>query len=308
RAKMLVGDPSANYVKHGGQTNLLLPADLDGATQPPANAPGLFYTYKDNARTPHNVSTDRIEVYELDVDWSVPSSSFNLVASINVSPFEYTVCGYFNFNCVRQLGTTRRLDTVSEWPMFRFPYRNFGTHEALVGNFTVGGGTGNAGGAIRWFELRRTSGNWELHQEGTLDFNDGNDRWLGSIAQDRYGNIALAYSVSSNNISPSLRYTMREASDPLGTMGNEQTIIEGGGSQTGNNRWGDYSHLSVDPKDDCSFWFTSEYYDVSATSGWNTRIGVFRSQQCQSDAAPKIVYLPIVLKPELDIPTPYPRR
>ena len=306
RDKMLAGDPSASYIKHGGQTNLLLPADIDGSTLPPDSTPAYFYTYKDDDRAQHNVLTDRIELYELDVDWATETSTFSLVASLNVTDFTYTVCGYFNFNCVRQADTSRRLDTISEWPMFRFPYRNFGTHESLLGNFVVGGGTGEVGAAIRWFELRRTDGDWSLYQEGTLDANDGQDRWLSSIAQDKDGNIAMGYSVSSSEMHPSIRYAMRYPTDPLGTMRSEQTILDGGGSQTGSNRWGDYAHLSVDPSDDCSFWFTSEYYDVSATSAWKTHIGVFQTPSCNPpEPTIKTVYIPIVIKPYADIPTPY---
>ena len=306
RTKLLAGDSTASFVKHSGQTNLLLPADWDGAAAPPANTPAMFYTYKDDVRVQHNVTTDRIELYEFDIDWSGPSSTFTLVSSIDVTPFTYTVCGFFNFNCVRQSGTSRRLDTISEWPMFRFAYRNFGTHEALVGNFTVGGGTGNVGASIRWFELRRASTAWSLYQEGTLDPNDGQDRWLGSISQDRYGNIALAYSVSSSSMSPSIRYAMHLAGDPLGTMRAEQTIIDGGGVQTGSNRWGDYSHLSIDPKDDCTFWYTSEYYDTNATNQWNTRVGVFKTDRCQNDFGVYRAYIPYITGKAADIPTPFP--
>jgi hypothetical protein len=278
RVKMLAGDPTAGSVRFGGQTNFLLPADLDGPTGPPAGTPGYFYTFKDN--TFHS-GVDRIEVFALHVDWSNPgSSTFVLDASLPVAPFTYTVCGFFNFDCVRQQGTAQKVDVVSEWPMHRFPYRNFGDHQTLLGNFTVGGGTGQTGAAIRWFELRKTTGGWTLFQQGTLDPGDGNDRYMGSIAMDGAGDIALGFSVTSSAIHPSIHYATRTPSDPPGTLQAEAVLINGGGSQTGSNRWGDYSAMAVDPANDCSFWYTNEYYSTNAATRWQTAVGVFTVPTC----------------------------
>lgn len=268
RAAMLTGAP-ATFQRVTGQNNLLLPADANGAL-PPDGAPGLFYTMKDTAQ--HGVATDRLEVYRYQVDFATPAnSSFALLQSIPVTPFAYTVCGFFNFNCVRQLGTAQRVDTISEWPMFRLAYRNFEDYEALVGNFTVGGGQGNVGAAVRWFELRDAGAGWVLHQEGTFDPPDGHDRWNGSIAIDADGNMALGYSVSSNTIAPRIAYTSRCAGDPPGTMRAEATIFEGTGANTSNNRWGDYSSMSNDPSANGVFWFTSQYYATGSTQ-WRTRL------------------------------------
>jgi hypothetical protein len=170
--------------------------------------------------------------------------------------------------------------------MFRFPYRNFGSHESMVGAFTVGGGLGQAGAAVRWFELRNTGGGWNLYQEGTQDTGDGNDRFMPSIAMDGNGNIALGYSVSSSAIHPAIRYATRLASDPLGTLQTEASLIEGGGSQTGSNRWGDYSAMGIDPANDCTFWYTNEYYPVNSANQWKTRIGVFSLPECTGAPTP----------------------
>ncbi len=278
RAKMLAGDPTARFVKFTGETNFLLPADLDGVTPPPPGSPGLFYTFKSS--TFHG-GIDRIEVFELQADFTNPGlSTFTLTASLPIAPFTYTVCGFFNFNCANQPGTPQKIDVVSEWPMHRFPYRNFGTHEALVGNFTVGGGLGEAGAAIRWFELRNTGAGWTLFQDGTLDPGDGDDRFMGSIAMDQAGDIALGYSVSSSLQFPAIRYATRVPGDPAGTLQPEEVLIDGGGSQTLSNRLGDYSAMSVDPSDDCRFWYTNEYYPVSATNAWKTRVGAFKLATC----------------------------
>ena len=278
RAKMLAGDPTANFVKFTGQTNVLLPADLDGPVAPPAGAAGYFYTFKDNA---FHGGGDRIDLFRLDPDFVTPTNStFTMQASFPIAPFTYTVCGFFNFNCAKQLGTTQRIDVVSEWPMHRFPYRNFGTHETLLGNFAVGGGLGEVGSAIRWFELRAIGGVWTLFQEGTHDPGDGHDRFMGSIAMDGAGDIALGYSVSSSLLHPYIRYATRTAADPLGTLQPEAILVNPNGSQTGSNRWGDYSAMSVDPANDCSFWYTNQFYRTNASTTWKTRVGVFTMPNC----------------------------
>ncbi|MGH2537907.1 MAG: hypothetical protein ACRDHL_10970, partial [Candidatus Promineifilaceae bacterium] len=277
RDNMLTG-AAATFQKFTGEDNLLLPADLDGPAAPPAGTPGYFYTFKDNS---FHGGSDRIELFELDVDWDVPgNTTFSLVETFTIASYTYTVCGFFNFDCIRQMGTGQRVDAVSEWPMHRFPYRNFGAHQTLLGTFTIGGGLGEEGAAIRWFELRNMGSGWTLFQEGTHDPGDGHDRFMGSIAMDASGNIALGYSVSSSAMFPAIRYATRLASDPPGTLQAEATLIAGGGSQTASNRWGDYSAMSVDPANDCSFWYTNEYYPVSGPTNWQTRVGVFTQPEC----------------------------
>ena len=279
RDNMLAGTAARPFQKFSGFSNLLLPSDLDGTTAPPTGAPNHFYTFKDNA---FHGGADRLEIYDFDVDWAVPgNTTFQLVATLPIASFTYTACGFFDLNCLRQPGTNQRLDQLGEWPMWRFPYRNFGSHEAMVGAFSVGGGTGAVGSAVRWFEVRKTGGGaWTLYQEGTHDVGDGLDRWLPSIAMDQSGNIAIGYSTSSSASSPSIRYATRLAGDPIGTLGQEKVLQPGGGSQTASNRWGDYAAMSVDPTDDCTFWFTSEYYAATSPSTWSTRVGTFVEPTC----------------------------
>jgi hypothetical protein len=182
------------------------------------------------------------------------------------------------------------LDPINEPPMWRFQYRNFGTYETLVGNFTVDvDGNDNAG--IRWFELRRPPGGaWSRYQDGTYapqatnpqppTFTSFVHRWLGSIAMDRFGNIALGYSASNaTNIFPSIRYTGRVQTDPLGLLPQPEKTVIAGGNNIGSNRWGDYSSLNVDPADDCTFWYTNDY--ITAAGLRQTRIATFRFVQCQ---------------------------
>ena len=184
--------------------------------------------------------------------------------------------------CVPQPGVAQRLETLTVWPMWRLQFRNFGTHEAMVVNHTVDANGRDLAG-IRWYELRRTAGGaWSIFQQGT-HAPDREHRWMGSIAMDGNGNIALGYSVSSGTVFPGIRRTGRLVSDPPGTMTQpEATIIAGGGAQTHpSRRYGNYSSMDVDPVDDCTFWYTTEYYASTSAAGWRTRITSFRNPECK---------------------------
>jgi hypothetical protein len=275
RANMLAGLP-ATGIRFPGETNFLLPADVEGTTPPPTQG-GLFFTFKDDL---FHGGSDRIELLQLTPNFTTPASStFATVATIPIAAFQYTVCGFFNLACIPQPPPGQPVDAVSEWPMQRFAYRSFGDHQALVGNFTVGGGSsansGGAGAAIRWFELRNTGGLWTLFQEGTQDPGGGLDRFMGSVTIDKDGNIALGYSASSPSSFPSIRYATRTPCDPPGTLESEVVMKAGSGVQTSvNNRWGDYSAMAVDPSTD-AFWYTNEYYAATSATGWSTAIGSF---------------------------------
>ena len=133
---------------------------------------------------------------------------------------------------------------------------------------------------VRWYEIRNPNGTPTVFQQGTFSPN-ANSRWMGSIAMDKSGDIALGYSESSSSLVPSIAYTGRVPSDPLGTMEAENLAFQGGGSQTGTlHRWGDYSSMSVDPVDDCTFWFTTEYLATSGSFNWSTRIVSFKFPGC----------------------------
>lgn len=120
------------------------------------------------------------------------------------------------------------------------------------------------------------SGTPVVFQQGTFS-PDSTSRWMGSIAQDKYGDMALGYSASSSSVYPSIRYTGRLAGDPAGTMEAEATIFAGTASQTGTlHRWGDYTAMSIDPVDDCTFWYTNEYIPTNGSFNWSTRIASFR--------------------------------
>jgi hypothetical protein len=168
--------------------------------------------------------------------------------------------------------------------MYRLAYRNRSGAESLLVNHSVaiGNNKRNQVTSVRWYEVRNPNGNPSVYQQGTLSTSDGIHRWMGSIASDKQGNIALGYSASSSSVFPSVRYTGRLVTDPLGVMQTETIITAGAGSQTGNlHRWGDYSAMTVDPVDDCTFWFTTEYLKSNGAWNWNTRIASFKFPGCQ---------------------------
>ncbi len=276
RQRMLQGLTAGSIEATGFAENFLLPGDMDGLVAPPPGSPAIYYTFLDDA---YHGGIDRLELWAFDVDWTTPANStFTMIGTPAVAAFTYTVCGAFNLDCAPQPGTTRKVDVFSEWPMFRFAYRRFGDHESLVGNFTVPV-SGRA--APRWFELRGSGTSWTLFQEGTYDPEATAFRFMGSIAQDREGSIALGYSAMSSALFPAVRFATRLAGDPPGTLGTESTLIAGAGSQTGSSRWGDYSALTIDPADECTFWYTNQYYTVSSPDQWSTRIGAFRVPECR---------------------------
>ncbi|UCC63814.1 MAG: carboxypeptidase regulatory-like domain-containing protein, partial [Anaerolineae bacterium] len=256
----------------------MLPADLDGSTPPPAGAPHyLLQAHADEWGTGLN---DELRIYEFHVNWVAPANStFTQVATLPTLPFDGDMCG-FSRDCVPQPGTPQRLDAIADRLMHRLPYRNFGAHQTLVANLTVDAdGTDHAG--VRWFELRKTGSGWSIYQQGTYA-PDSDHRWMGSLAMDKVGNIALGYSVSSHSTYPSIRYAGRLAGDPLGFLAQAETELAAGSSfQAGSDRWGDYSMMTVDPVDDCTFWYTQEYVPTSGSWGnWDSRIGSFQFPGC----------------------------
>jgi hypothetical protein len=296
RDQMLMGAP-AGLVQFSipAPSLFLMPSDLDGSP-PPAGTPNFFLRQVDGERFGGN---DRLEVFAFSVDWTNPAAStFVQVSSIGTDPFDSVLCSPTLIgSCIPQPGVSQRLETLTVWPMWRLQFRNFDSHETMVINHTVdANGRDHAG--VRWYELRRAPGGaWSIFQQGTYA-PDQEHRWMGSIAMDSSGNIALGYSVSSDEVFPGIRHTGRLASDPPGTMSQPETVIvDGAGSQThSSTRYGNYSSMDVDPVDDCTFWYTSEYYDATSAAGWKTRIASFRNPECKRDEAQDPMRLEYVAK------------
>jgi hypothetical protein len=279
RSKMLTGVAATQQCfntsnLYGG----LLPADLDGANLPPAGAPN----YVVGLDAP--VTSNLLQYWKFHVDWTTPASS------TFTGPIALTVASYTNScntlargDCIPQGGGGTNLESLADRAMYRLAYRNFTDRQALVFNHTIEVGSGSTlQSGVRWYELRAdAANNLSLFQQGTYA-PDSNWRWMGSIAQDKSGNIALGYSVSSSTISPQIHFTGRVVADGAGLMTQgENIVINGGGSQTGGlARWGDYSMMGIDPVDDCTFWFTTEYLKASGSFNWSTRINSFKLPNC----------------------------
>ena len=279
RDQMLHGSPARSvYFDLSTSLGGMLPSDADGFTPPPAGSPNYFVQADDLG-----AGSDRLEVWKFHTDWDTPSNStFTGPAYVSVPDFDGKICGG-NRNCVPQPGGAK-LDAIADRVMNRLAYRNFGTHEALVVNHTVDANGADLAG-IRWYEVRDPGGTPTLYQAGTYA-PDTENRWMGSAAMDNQGDLAVGYSVSSSAVSPSIRYTGRLAGDPLNTLPQgEQTLVAGSGYQTSTSgRWGDYSALTVDPVDDCTFWYTQEYYNSVGQLAWQTRIGSFVFSGCTAPA------------------------
>jgi cysteine-rich repeat protein len=257
----------------------LTPADHDGDLEAPERAPGYFMRHRDDEvhnPTTNDPTRDFVEIWELRADFVTPANStFTGPTNVAVAEFDSSLCGFTSFSCIQQPGGAD-LDPLREVIMYRLGYRNFGDYEALLGNFSVDVAFNDRAG-VRWFELRKAGGAWALHQQGTWS-PDTHSRWMGGIAMDQQGNIALGYSLSSTSEFPDVRYTGRLAGDPPGLMTQGETTAANGAGSSPFNRWGDYSTMTVDPADDCTFWHTNEY--ALANGNWATRITSFVFDSC----------------------------
>ncbi|MBL0232450.1 MAG: HYR domain-containing protein [Chitinophagaceae bacterium] len=245
RTNMLAGVPSVTMIR----TRLTDPSNmfyymgsvgLEGTT--PSSQNGLFLV-------PSPPST--VNIFEFTPNFANPGASV-------VGPMiPLTVAAYSTPPAaVAQQGSGTTIQTLSYRMMFKLNYRNNGGTESIVAGHTVGNG---ALAAVRWYELRRVASNWTVYQQGTITGSDGNSRFMPGISMDGCGNIALMYDLSGTTSFPSIRYTGRNATDPLGQMTlAEQTIINGASAHT-NARWGDYNTTVQDWPNNGSFWSTSQY-------------------------------------------------
>ncbi len=267
RNAMLNGQPATQICfQQGSSVGSLLPSDVDGRTAPPAGSPNFMMTFGANS----------VDLFKFNVDFATPgNSTFTGPTSIPVADFTPLCNG--GRNCVPEPGDPNLLDGLGDRLMYRLAYRNFGDHESLVVNHSVAVG---AFGGVRWYEIQNPNGTPIVAQQSTFA-PDSNFRWMGSVAMDQDGDLALGYSVSNSNVFPSVAFAGRRFSDPASILEAETTIINGTGTQNGFlTRWGDYSAMQVDPSDDCTFWYTNEYLKNSGSFNWNTRIASFKFPSC----------------------------
>jgi hypothetical protein len=263
RTNMLTGAAARpmQCFQQANSLNPLLPSDLDGTTAPPAGEPNFFMTFG---------ASGVLKLFKYHVDFATPANS-TFTGPTNISVAAFTPAP----STVAQPSPGEALDTLSDRPMYRLFYRNFGTHESVGFNHSIGNPSG-----IRWYEIQSPNGTPTVAQQGTFA-PDSSNRWMGSTAMDSAGDQAIGYSVTSSSLDPTVRVAGRTPSDPAGTMETEINVVTGTGVQEAtSNRWGDYSAMQVDPVDDCTFWFTEEYIKTTGSFNWATRVANFKFASC----------------------------
>jgi hypothetical protein len=297
REKMLKGLPArqlqADLKRYANKPQFgFLPSDLDSLTPPPAGEAAFVIG-------PHPTSTNRLASARVAVTWG-GAPRIRLTESLIAETWGIPPCvndtdAGDHRDCVPEPAPAvpgDYIDNLDFRLMYRLAYRNFGgspVQESLVGNVTVKGGNSNPNhGAIRWYEFRNAGNSTTtptVFQASTYD-PDSAYRWLGSIAMDKDHNIALGYSKSSLSVIPSIWITGRLATDAPNTLGTEAQVQAGSGvQQGGGNRWGDYSAMTLDPVDQCTFYYTNEYLKTNGAFNWSARIASYRFPSCTSAPA-----------------------
>ena len=251
------------------------PVSIVGNTTPAPGAPAMFMRMGDDGWG-GNITNDRLEIFNFNIDWVIPAnSSITGPYILPVAPFSSDLCGYTSFSCVPQPGSTAKLDPLREVLMNRVQYRNFGTYEAIVCSHVCdANGLDKTG--VRWYELRKSdTSEWTIYQQGTYS-PDGDGRFMSTMSVNADGSIGMAYNVSSSTTYPSIRYTGRNACDPLGQMTEPEATLIAGTAANASTRYGDYNAMTVDPVNG-SFWFTSNY---NPSTQWATRVGNFSITSC----------------------------
>jgi hypothetical protein len=289
RAKMLAGQSATQICFDVSGVGGTLPATIASTAAPPPGAPGLVATF-DGPTTP------LFQLWRAHADFANPgASSITGPTNLSVPSFTLACPSVSDYDCAAQPGTSTKLDTIGDRLMMHLAYRNYGGLETLLATHTVDedGSSATDATAVRWYEVRNApgetlgSGTPVLFQTGTVRGNDGRFRFNQSLAMDAVGNIAVGYTLSGPSTYPSLAASGRLVTDAPGAMSQTETVLYAGqGSQTTRQsgtpltRWGDYSALTVDPTDDCTFWYTNEYLPANGTFNWRTRVVSFRYATC----------------------------
>jgi hypothetical protein len=288
RAKMLKGNPAARQICFFAPTifdDSMLPGDLDSAAiLPSVGQPEVYMGSIDNTPPTSNV----VYEYLFHADFGNPRKStftgFGGTMPVSVPIFTLSCNGSGFADCIPQAKVRAQLESIGDRLLYRLAYRNFGDHQTWLVTHDVTTSGHRVG--ERWYEFRAPENSTDLsvYQSGTFAGTSSSDteyRWMGSIAMDKVGDIALGYSISSSSMFPSINYTGQTAGDLLGTMQTEAVILNGMGSQTDTgDRWGDYTSMAIDAADGCTFWYTNQYYPATAAFGWNTQLASLKFPNC----------------------------
>lgn len=286
------------YTLNGFGFQSITPVDLEGDNAAPAGMKPLFIRHRDDEShsngSPDSGTNDWIELWEMTINWTANTASVAKIQDVVIGEIDSKLCGLTSFACIKQPGTTNTLDPLRETVMYKAPMRVFDDHQTILAALATDvDGADRAG--VRWVELRRASNvttpTWVNYQEGTYAPGTGTSRWMPAINIDKYGNIIVAYSTSSNTAGdfPSIKMTGRKPCDPLGQMTMpETTIIAGTSSKTGDTRWGDYHHMSIDDFDGKTFYFTGVYHN----SQTKTNVSAIRMNPDVLDASIANAFVP----------------
>jgi len=273
------------YLYHG-----LEPADVEGTTPPPVDQDEMFVSIQNPPRDGKSTTSTSINLWDFQLDPNWSGNSKLVQSSLTVPAFTpgcYTAGKPADTVCVPQPavksnGSHYLIDSLGDRMMPRLAYRNFGSYQSWLISHTVRAGTGTSQQTgIGWYELRG-NGVPTLFQSGTVTPDKVIYRFMPSIAQDHDGNAAVGYSVSSTTIDPGIRaswWSLTSNGKPV-----EVDIQNGGGSEENSALWGDYSSMTVDPVDDCTFWYVNQYLASNETQkaiSWQTKIGHFKAKGCQ---------------------------
>jgi len=275
--------PLGVYLGHS-----LIPADVDGTTAPPSGRDEFMVSIQNPPIDGVTTTSATFNLWDFHVDWTTPANStFTLASQPPVDAYTpgcYDASAPTQTFCVPEPPTTigQTIDSVGDRFMPRFAYRNFGSRESFLISHTVQTGLGSRATqtGIRWYELEG-SGTPTVNQQGTINPDNNYYRFLPSIAQDHAGNAAVGYSVSNPGTDPAIDFSYWNL--PSASAPGEVIVINGAGEEvsTGNGqgKWGSYSSMTVDPVDDCTFWYVNEYWPTNAA--WSTKIAYFKVAGCQ---------------------------
>ncbi|MGB8012598.1 MAG: choice-of-anchor D domain-containing protein [Terriglobales bacterium] len=293
RTKMLAGSAATiQCFQQNSSQYAMLPSDMDGPTPPAAGTPNFVMELDPDGSA-------NLSMFQFHVDFTTPkNSTFTGPTLIPVAAFTPLCPTQYRGQCVPQPGAgTDLLESLGDRIMYRLVYRNFGDHTTLLASHSIQAGSS---GGLRWYEIRNPETSPTLYQSGTFA-PDSQFRWMPAIAMDKNQDIAVGFSRSSATSGdyPSLVYAGRVPTDPAGTLEAEVVLKAGAGSQkSGDSRWGDYSSLTIDPTDDCTFWFSEEYLKATGANqgfNWSTAVGTFNFPGCAVAAAPAVTLAPTSL-------------
>ena len=279
-------DPSSGgtsvYLGHS-----LIPADVEGTTAPPIGRDEYFVSIQNPVLDGVTTTSNSFNIRDFHVDWANPANSTFNESSQTVAPYTpgcYAAAKPANTVCVPESTTSVsgvRIDSVGDRFMPRLAYRNFGSYESFLFSHTVlvGLGTSKQTG-VRWYELRG-AGVPVLYQDGTVSPDSSLFRFMPSIAQDSSGEAAVGYSVSNGSTHPSIKASWWDLANPTAPV--ELSLFSGSADDENTSNWGDYTSMTVDPVDGCTFWYVNEYFDqnqTGSTHNWKTRVSSFRLPGC----------------------------